>query len=489
MLFRSFPQEPVYFNNIYQHDNNFAIGMTILQTEGGYVGYGGTEEPGNIGQMLLFFKISHSGNELIWKPFGENYHDYFYGNVGGAMIKTSDGNFTLACHYGYNDLAYASLIKLNANLDTIWKKDYNFQTYTIGINCTESSDKGFLVTGWVWESGPNLDVLLLKTDSLGNYQWHQIYGGDLVEHGQNVIETQDGGYLIGGFIYDPAVYHTLDAMVIKTDSLGNEEWTEFYGNPWVDDGMALVALADDGNFLVATVYGEAEFSSTYRYGRPWVIKINNTGQIVEQTKVGDVRLEIHLKNFRLVDNGYLLSGFSYETDTFTYQYYSGWMMKVDNNIDSIWYHDYIHEDENWESFLYDASPTFDKGYIAIGKARPDMGGNNKMWILKVDSLGCDTPGCITTVINEEVFVRETGELRVWPNPTNGKFDVRSLMFEVAGTKIIRVYNSQGVKVEEVKVPDGIEVMTIDVSGYNNGLYFLQLIVSNEVVDTVKFLKN
>ena len=51
--------------------------------------------PANIGQMLLFFKIDKQGEEVIWKPFGENYHSYYFGNIGGAMVKTSDGNFVI----------------------------------------------------------------------------------------------------------------------------------------------------------------------------------------------------------------------------------------------------------------------------------------------------------------------------------------------------------------------------------------------------------
>ena len=41
-----YSQDSIYFNNVYQHNNNFAIGMTILETDDGYVGYGGTEDPG-----------------------------------------------------------------------------------------------------------------------------------------------------------------------------------------------------------------------------------------------------------------------------------------------------------------------------------------------------------------------------------------------------------------------------------------------------------
>jgi hypothetical protein len=147
----------MYFNNIYQHQNNFAWGMTILETDDGYVGYGGTESPSNIGQMLLFFKIDKQGEEIIWKPFGENYHNYYFGNVGGAMIKTYDNNFVMACHYADAEFAYATLIKLNENLDTIWKRNFHTNEYTIGINARETSDHGFIITGWVWDAGPDLD--------------------------------------------------------------------------------------------------------------------------------------------------------------------------------------------------------------------------------------------------------------------------------------------------------------------------------------------
>ena len=116
-------QEPIYFNNIYQIQDNFAVGLTILETDDGYVGYGGTEDQNNIGQMLLLYKINKQGEELIWKPFGENYHSYYPGNFGGAMIKTDDGNFALSYHAQHNGIGYSSFMKLDHNLDTIWKRD------------------------------------------------------------------------------------------------------------------------------------------------------------------------------------------------------------------------------------------------------------------------------------------------------------------------------------------------------------------------------
>jgi hypothetical protein len=483
-----YSQDSIYFNNIYQHNNNFAIGISILETDDGYVGYGGTEDPGNIGQMLLFFKIDKEGEEVIWKPFGEDYHSYYYGNVGGAMIKTNDGNLALACHFGYGSEAFGCLFKLNSSLDTIWKKDYHPAYKTVIIKCIQTNDKGYGLTGWVWLSEEDWsDFILLKTDSLGNYQWHQLYGNYLAEHGQSVIETPDGGYLIGGFRYNPAEYHSLDALVIKTDSLGNEEWTKTYGNPNVDDDMAMVALADDGNFLVATIFGEWDYSTTYRIGRPCIYKINSQGQIIEQYKVGPKRMAIYIKNFRKLNDAYVLTGFSYETDTVTMALYTGWMMKLDNNLDSVWYRDYTHFDQLYDdNYLYDINACEDNGYIAIGEAHPDMG-SEKLWVIKVDSMGCDTAGCATGVFTKEISLNYDEKITAYPNPAETEITLAFQNTKHHSNMLLECYNIYGQRAYSEKIWKGQLQTKINVSGWSKGLYFAVVKSNRKVAGTCKFV--
>jgi len=402
----------------------------------------------------------------------------------------------LAYHTDYEGVTYSSLIKLDYNFDTLWKKDYTTDNlWTMTMKTLQTNDFGFLLTGSVKPAaGEYWNYLIIKTDSIGNMEWYQTYGGVWSEHGENTIQTPDGGYLIGGYFWKPGYDHSQDAMVIKTDSLGNEQWTQYYGNPDVDDDMALVAMADDGNYLVATVYGEEIISSMVRNGRLYLQKIDQGGSILWENKIGSIRRSLYIKNFRKVNNGFITTGFSNETDSVTYQYYSGWMMKLDNNLDSLWYHDYIHEDENWENFFYDASPTTDNGYIAIGKARPDGGGStNKMWIVKVDSMGCDTPGCATGVQVFEMPYLFNNELTIWPNPASDWLNIEFSSVETAwktgSAKLIRIYDAQGVKVKEITVPEDIDQHTVNVSGFNRGLYYLQYIHSNKIINTAKFIKH
>ncbi len=61
------------------------------------------------------------------------------------MIKTYDNNFVMACHYADAEFAYATLIKLNENLDTIWKRNFHTNEYTIGINARETIRSWFYI--------------------------------------------------------------------------------------------------------------------------------------------------------------------------------------------------------------------------------------------------------------------------------------------------------------------------------------------------------
>jgi hypothetical protein len=242
--------------------------------------------------------------------------------------------------------------------------------------------------------------------------------------------------------------------------------------------MALVALADDGNYLVATVWGEWTINpyNGTRAGRMLLIYIDNEGNTIWEKKIGPTRNNIWIKNLRKTNSGYIITGFSAETDSATYQYYSGWMMKLDNYLDSVWYRDYIHEDENWENYFYDAYPTSDNGYIAVGKAQPDLG-NSKLWVVKVDSMGCDTPGCATGTFVKELPLPagSAGELAIWPNPAREEFRIAPPVTPERGKSVrIVVYNSQGIRVKEIKPVYNNEPVTVNTRNWQKGIYYIRM---------------
>ncbi len=59
----------------------------------------------------------------------------------------------------------------------------------------------------------------------------------------------------------------------------------------------------------------------------------------------------------------------------------------------------------------------------------------------------------------------------------------------AGGKELRltVYNSQGVKVEEIKIPTGKETVTVNVQGWESGIYYLRMTASGKNLGSGKVI--
>ncbi len=63
----------------------------------------------------------------------------------------------------------------------------------------QTSDGGYALAGYTESFGAGwADFWLVKTDSAGNEEWNQTYGGSNDDLAYSVIETSDWGYAIAG---------------------------------------------------------------------------------------------------------------------------------------------------------------------------------------------------------------------------------------------------------------------------------------------------
>ncbi len=117
---------------------------------------------------------------------------------------------------------------LGIHWTTTWDSDY------YGGYLLETSDHGYLITGEIADSAlTDGDIFILKTDSIGNLEWMNSFGGIRFEAGYSSVETTDGGYLTAGWTRSFGFGNNSNIredIVVKWDSVGNYQWHKTYGS-------------------------------------------------------------------------------------------------------------------------------------------------------------------------------------------------------------------------------------------------------------------
>jgi len=165
-------------------------------------------------------------------------------NIGGsdterfeAVQETPDGGFVAvgtieAFGQEYNDLY---MVKTDSAGSVEWEKHHGGEDDEAAFSVALTKDGGFIVVGDTKSSGAGVnDLWILKTDSAGEMDWEQIYGGAKADSANSILALDDGGYIIVGYTgsYGAGAY---DVWLLKTDADGNILWNNTYGGScWGD---------------------------------------------------------------------------------------------------------------------------------------------------------------------------------------------------------------------------------------------------------------
>ncbi len=476
----------IYFNNRFEYNitNMWDNSRSLLEVDDGYIIGGMTGGESIFDYYIALRKIDFQGSEVWTKIWGEQNKQYWIGEP-GSLIKTLDGGYLMCGTYKDNTIIIdaALLLKFNENFDTVWTTKRtdtvtpsNYLYYY--FQCKEVIDEGYIIAGIKKPLGEPSKIHLVKTDYNGNIIWEQVYGtGTYYYQTFSIIITTDGGYAVGGYRFHIGQNETADPIIYKTDSLGNLEWEKNIGGPF-DDYYPVLTLGKDGNIVVGTCYADSMSNPTSAYRRINIVKMDNEGNILWNKKYGESITYNYSKQIRTLEDGsYIIAGGVKNN----YPHRSGWIFKVSSGGDSLWYRQYDNLfGSDSRNYLYDIIPTSDNGFAACGYVipySPDTGSQDA-WVLKVDSMGCDTAGCIT-VNSEELMVNGEQGLRIWPNPANDMFWIKPYtppLVPPNGGKPARivVYNSQGIKIKEILIQKGEEAVKVNVRGWQRGIYYVRM---------------
>jgi hypothetical protein len=204
--------------------------------------------------------------------------------------KTEDGGFILAGARSYQDETGSSdtkflLIKTDSDINEEWNKTFEridiAPYYHRYIALSSTADGGCILAGTAVDANGNENAVLMKIDSDGNQEWKRTFGGGNKIQVLSVKSTSDGGYVLGGEIICDGVlsergyFEPSAALLIKTDSNGNEEWNMTIESPTDNDEntqerVTSVQETSDKGYILA---GETYYFDRSRTDA-WLIKLS-----------------------------------------------------------------------------------------------------------------------------------------------------------------------------------------------------------------------
>jgi hypothetical protein len=202
-----------------------------------------------------------------------------YFEEGRQIIECTSGGYAVIGTTG-SDVANNTnfyLLRLDENLECLWSKSLGGLEVEKGYSIVEDENQNLFLCGYTNSEGAGgYDVLLIKTNSIGDEQWRRTYGGEDWDFGYKIIQHPEEGFLICGKIYSMGNGGS-DGYLLHVDDDGEilSEWT--YGGEG-DDEFVDVEIRNGKKLIVGTFNG----AITNWKSKLWLVELDNQSLITWQ---------------------------------------------------------------------------------------------------------------------------------------------------------------------------------------------------------------
>lgn len=478
----------------------------ILSFNTNYVIVGGTESDDgdvtiNYGAEDGWVIMTDSVGTLKWgKSYGGSKGDEIT-----KALETDDGNIFLIGEtwssdgtIDFNPFPNSEncwLMKIDTNGNLLWQKLFGGSGNELILDAANTSDGGIVFIGWTQSDDGDVseyfggwDTWIVKLDGLGQIEWDKTIGTTLgQEFGHSIIQTIDGGYLVGitanpiGEGNVTCVPHSSnpEGILFKLDPAGNEIWQNCYGGT-NDDGIYIVRELPDG-FLFGgcTWSNDGDLTGAgYHWDQAdiWMAKIDFNGKSIWHKCFGGTRDERPHEIFLTEDNGFMIIGKTNSNDCDVNGNHSNgtfwhdiWVFKL-TNIGVLEYQQCIGGIADEDLSFWAATQKGQYEYTIIGMTS---------WSPSFD-VNCD---CYNTfpdywllnILDTNVEIEEIlklDKIKIYPNPTYGSINILfpdSFSLKESSLLLMDIY-----KRIIFTVPCSDHQMMLDGSGLKPGIYFIRI---------------
>lgn len=253
------------------------------------------------------------------------------------------------------------------------------------------------------------DFWVILVDANGQAIWERSFGGAGKDFATCVAETEDGGFVVGGYSASPAGGNKIaplrgagDFWLVRLDANGNKLWDQSYGGAGEDCAYSLLVVP--GGSMVLAGYSDSspggnKRSPNYGYYDVWVVGLDAGGDIMWDKDFGGDSDEgyFNVSVARTAEGSLYVGAESYSGATgnktspgFGLEDY--WILKLDSVGNKFWETNCGGFDSDYLASLV-ATP--DGGCVAAGGSNSRVSGNKTVagqgstdfWLVKLDASG------------------------------------------------------------------------------------------------------
>ena len=172
-----------------------------------------------------------------------------------ALVQTKDGGYLTVGYsesFGADNDIDVYVIRTDVDGKVLWSQIYDEAYIEQAYDVIEVENGDFLIIGSIKNNvGEQENVYLLKIDAGGKKIWSRQYGKlETYEQGRGIAKGVDGGYVLVGITKDTPNGED-DILLIKVDEQGTQQWLKQYGGDKDDEGRAIVVFQN--GYVIAGV--------------------------------------------------------------------------------------------------------------------------------------------------------------------------------------------------------------------------------------------
>ena len=403
-----------------------------------------------------------------------------------SFYDSSDGTITLAGVKASNGNADLWLVKYDTSGALLWENTFGGAESEVSYSIDRTHDRGYVMAGYTRSYGSGLrDVYVVKTDSMGVFEWHHIFGDSDNDAGF-VKAFSNGDILVYGGVSDNTSGE-LNGFAKKLDSLGNEKWyNEFGYGIDISETFETMTPSSTGYIFAGT---SIDASDNNPLG--WLLKTDFDGNELWSRRFRKRDNDNYFRDVLELPNGDIMAcGFVFSEDTLSQD---AWLVRTNclgfdtlpeangevvvlaerkvrlQNMSKAWGNCIIDWGDGTSNYLYEDYATY------IEHTYP----NTSQRTIKITAIACgveDTMSfnIVPTTIN---VTKETlDKFSLYPNPAYETVTLQIPAFQ-EGDYSVRFYNNIGKQVQIDPTPTalGYEINTMRLP---SGIYQVVLVHRN-----------